>query len=90
MSDESPTDTFAVLDRFGFERPPVGVKFLYHLDGGSMAVSIMTNECNGCGRCVDVCAFSAFEVRDGVTVVDSDACAKCSRCLEECKLLSMS
>ena len=29
MSDESPRDAFAVLDEFGFERPPVGVKFLY-------------------------------------------------------------
>ena len=49
-----------------------------------MAVSLNLDDCTGCGTCVDVCAFSALEVRDSKLAIDADACAECGACVDEC------
>ena len=46
---------------------------------------IDTDECIGCGACVDVCATGAIEIDDGFcTVVDDSECKGCGECQEEC------
>lgn len=40
--------------------------------------------CTGCGRCVEICSFSAPEITDGISVIDSDKCASCGQCVSEC------
>lgn len=46
---------------------------------------IDTDECIGCGVCVDVCATGAIEIDDGFcTVVDDSECKGCGECQEEC------
>lgn len=46
---------------------------------------IDTDECIGCGACVDVCVTGAIEIDDGFcTVVDESECKGCGECQEEC------
>lgn len=40
--------------------------------------------CLGFGSCVQVCPFDAIHVRDGVAVVDPEACKACGKCVEVC------
>ncbi len=49
-----------------------------------MAVSITTDDCVGCGSCVDACPEDALELKDEVAVVDADACVDCGTCVDEC------
>ena len=42
---------------------------------------IDTDECIGCGACVDVCVTGAIEIDDGFcTVVDESECKGCGEC----------
>lgn len=40
--------------------------------------------CLGFGNCVDVCAFDAIEIIDGIAVIDKEKCTSCGKCIEEC------
>lgn len=40
--------------------------------------------CMGHGDCVDVCAYDAIRIIDGVAVVDRDACVGCGMCAKAC------
>ena len=42
------------------------------------------NACLGLGTCVDVCAFDALSIKDGVAVVDSEKCSGCGACRDIC------
>jgi UDP-glucose 4-epimerase len=44
----------------------------------------ITDECNGCGRCVKYCVFGQIEIVDGRAVVGEE-CKGCGRCAMECK-----
>lgn len=50
------------------------------LDGLRIEV---TDECNGCGKCVDHCYINAISVREGKAVID-DYCRGCGRCASVC------
>lgn len=48
---------------------------------------INTDDCIGCGICVDACPQEVLEVPDGVAeVVNEDSCIGCGECLEECPM----
>ena len=40
--------------------------------------------CLGLGSCVSSCTFDAIHIRDGVAVVDADACTACLKCIKTC------
>ena len=46
-----------------------------------------TEECIGCGICVDACPQDVLEIAGGVVVVENeDACLACGDCVEECPM----
>ena len=48
---------------------------------------IDTDECIGCGTCVDTCAQEVLDIVDGVCEpVNEDACVGCGACVEECPM----
>ena len=48
---------------------------------------IDTDECTGCGICIDVCPNDVLELVDDVsTIVNEDACEGCGACVEECPM----
>ncbi len=40
--------------------------------------------CAGCGKCVEVCQFSAISVVDGFARIDNSACMGCGVCVAHC------
>ena len=51
---------------------------------------IDTDECTGCGICVDSCAHDVLDiVQDKATVINEDACAACGDCMEECPMAAI-
>lgn len=40
--------------------------------------------CLGYGSCVKTCPFDAIHIKDGVAVVDKDACKACAKCVAAC------
>jgi len=48
---------------------------------------IDTDECTGCGICVDACPNDVLELTDDVsTVVNEETCTGCGACAEECPM----
>lgn len=43
-----------------------------------------TYACLGFGNCVDVCAFDAIHIVDGIAEVDADKCTGCGACVSAC------
>ena len=51
------------------------------------APEIDTDECAGCGICVDTCTNGVLDiVGSTATVVNEDACTECGECMEECPM----
>lgn len=48
-----------------------------------MSVKILTDECIGCGSCLDACPFGGIEMKDSVAVLN-DNCTGCGACEESC------
>jgi len=45
---------------------------------------VNTDDCIGCGECVEVCPYNAIEVINGDAVIDPSLCHFCYRCIEQC------
>ena len=53
---------------------------IHRMPGVSLRV---TDQCTGCGRCVDVCFVDAIEIIDGLARI-TDLCRGCARCVDIC------
>ncbi|MDF7801182.1 4Fe-4S binding protein [Pontiellaceae bacterium B1224] len=50
-----------------------------------MAAQVNTEDCTGCGACVDVCPEEAIRIGgDGKAVVDPAKCTECGLCVDAC------
>ena len=44
-------------------------------------------KCNGCGKCIEICACKAIVMKEGVVaVIDTDACGWCLQCENICPI----
>jgi ferredoxin len=50
----------------------------------STQLLVNTEDCIGCGECVEVCPYNAIEVINGDAVIDPSLCHFCYRCVEQC------
>ncbi len=61
--------------------PPEIMKGIQHpVEGLTVEV---TDDCNGCGTCLDKCYTAAIELKNGQAVI-GDMCAVCGRCAAHC------
>jgi NAD-dependent dihydropyrimidine dehydrogenase PreA subunit len=45
-----------------------------------------SEKCKGCGRCVEVCPHSVFEMREKrAAITDRDLCMECGACMRNCE-----
>jgi NAD-dependent dihydropyrimidine dehydrogenase PreA subunit len=51
-----------------------------------MAVVINTEECTGCGSCIDECPTELLVLGDDgiIKLTDADECTDCGSCVSEC------
>lgn len=42
------------------------------------------DNCNGCGRCQDVCKVDAIEVRGDISITNYNICVSCGKCIKAC------
>jgi len=45
---------------------------------------IISDECIGCGACVDECPVSCITMKDGKAIIDAENCAECGSCADVC------
>ncbi len=48
-------------------------------------LSLISENCTRCGRCVDVCPRGALSLRPGYVVIDRRKCDGCGKCAEVCR-----
>lgn len=49
-----------------------------------MAAKVKTEECTGCGICVDECPATAIELKNEKAKVDEEECTECGTCADSC------
>ena len=48
-------------------------------------------KCSGCGRCIEVCPHTVFEMKDGkASITDRDRCMECGACALNCEFGALS
>lgn len=56
----------------------------------NFAPSVDTENCTGCGECVDQCSVNAIHLKDDLACVDRSACLGCGNCVTVCPVESIS
>lgn len=49
-----------------------------------MVAKVKTDECIGCGICVDECPASAIALENEKAVIEQDKCTDCGTCADSC------
>ncbi len=49
-----------------------------------MVAKVNTDECTGCGICVDECPSTAIEIKNEKATVDEVECTDCGTCMDAC------
>ena len=49
-----------------------------------MVAKVNTEECTGCGICVDECPATAIELKKEMAIVDEEECTECGTCVDSC------
>ena len=44
----------------------------------------ISNECVGCGKCIEICPADALKLEENITIVDKDWCIGCGVCVSQC------
>lgn len=48
-------------------------------------LTITSDKCTGCGKCLNVCPHNVFKLSHGKSViVDKDSCIECGACVKNC------
>jgi len=56
----------------------------HHIAGSGLMAGINRDKCNGCGECIERCAFGARMIEDGKSRVSEDDCLGCGLCVTTC------
>jgi len=51
---------------------------------GTMVAKVDSENCTGCGICVDICPAEAISLENDLAVVDEQTCTACGLCVDEC------
>ena len=54
-----------------------------------MAAKVNSDQCTGCGICVDVCPVDAISMNEKAKI-DADTCTECGACVDECPVEAIS
>lgn len=49
-----------------------------------MAAKVKTEDCTGCGICVDECPVTAIELKNEKAHIDEEECTDCGSCVDSC------
>jgi electron transfer flavoprotein alpha subunit len=49
-----------------------------------MIITIVKDNCTGCGLCIDMCTSGAIELREGCASIDEEKCFLCKICVPGC------
>ncbi len=49
-----------------------------------MVATVKTEECTGCGICVDECPATAIELKNEKAKVNEEECTECGTCADSC------
>jgi ferredoxin len=64
---------------------PVYIKANTHKQGEERKMAyVITEKCEKCGVCVDVCPTEAISEGDPIYKIDPDLCSDCGVCADEC------
>lgn len=65
---------------------PLKCKWCCNPEGQSFQAELkyVKEDCNGCGRCVQLCPQHAVSMQDGVAVIDRNLCNVCGECANFC------
>ena len=53
----------------------------YYMDFG-----VNTDNCTGCGYCVESCPMSCMSFKNGVAYIDDEQCIRCGHCADMCPM----
>ena len=49
-----------------------------------MEMRVNSEQCTGCGACVEICPNGAIQLSDGLAILDQAVCSQCQVCVDVC------